>query len=353
MTNVEQLLHTETRRGKTPGLQYVHVGADDVLYQYADGVARVSGSVPVTRATTFNGFSVTKTVTAVAILQLVDRGLLQLDQPARTFHPAFPYPNSITVRHLLTHSAGIANPIPLRWIHLAHEHNAFNRRAFFANVYKAHEKLVTPPGTKFAYTNLGYQLLGEIVEHVAGISYEQYVTDNILHPIGAPANELGFVMDSTLHARGYHRRMSVSYPILGFLLDASRSFECREGAWQMFRAYHMNGAAYGGLVGSADGFARFVHTLIGEKCVLLSEESRAQMFSEYLLSGGRRSGMSMSWFTGSLSGERYLHHAGGGGGYYAELRIYPRLRRASVVLFNRTGMTDVRFLDKVDSLLLG
>lgn len=353
MQKLEQLLHSQIVKAKTPGLQYLHTAAESTLVHFVDGVARVSGNVPVMRATTFNGFSVTKTFTAVAILQLVERGLVALDQPAKRYLPTFPYPDAVTVRHLLTHSAGIANPIPLRWIHLEAEHRTFDRNAFFARVYAQHPTLTAAPDTKFAYSNLGYQLLGELIESVMSMSYEQYVAENILGRIGVPAAELGFSMDPSVHARGYHKRLSLSYPILGLLMDRQRAFETREGEWQMFRPYHMNGAAYGGLVGSAHGFARFLQALLDDKHSLLTAESTTQCFAEHLLADGRPSGMALSWFTGVLDGEPYVHHAGGGGGYYAELRLYPRVKRASVLLFNRTGMSNVNFLDQVDRYALG
>jgi hypothetical protein len=59
--------------------------------------------------------------------------------------------------------------------------------------------------------------------------------------------------------------------------------------------------------------------------------------------------MCLSWFTGELKGKPYLTHVGGGGGYYCEMRIYRKLGLGSVIMFNRSGMKDERFLDKVDS----
>ena len=63
---------------------------------------------------------------------------------------------------------------------------------------------------------------------------------------------------------------------------------------------------------------------------------------------GKNTGMCLGWFAGNLNGNKYFAHAGGGGGYYCEIRIYPDLNRGSVVFFNRTGMSDERFLDKLD-----
>ena len=60
--------------------------------------------------------------------------------------------------------------------------------------------------------------------------------------------------------------------------------------------------------------------------------------------------MCLSWFTGELYNHKYFSHAGGGGGYYSEVRIYPDAGLGSVIFFNRTGMSDVRFLDKVDRI---
>jgi hypothetical protein len=76
------------------------------------------------------------------------------------------------------------------------------------------------------------------------------------------------------------------------------------------------------------------------------------LFTENVLASGAASGMATSWFIGAVDGHRYFDHAGGGGGNYAELRIYPDLGRASVLLFNRTGMKNERLLDTIDRELL-
>ena len=58
--------------------------------------------------------------------------------------------------------------------------------------------------------------------------------------------------------------------------------------------------------------------------------------------------MCLGWFAGDLNGNKYFAHAGGGGGYYCEIRIYPDLNKGSVIFFNRSGMSDERYLDKLD-----
>jgi hypothetical protein len=85
---------------------------------------------------------------------------------------------------------------------------------------------------------------------------------------------------------------------------------------------------------------------------LISSEYKSKLFTRQRTNDGREIGMCLSWFAGNFNGELYFTHAGGGGGYYCEIRIYSRLNRASIIMFNRTGIRDERFLDKIDKFLL-
>lgn len=348
-----RVLEEQLTSRKTPGLQYAFFSADSVLFRHGGGWADLAGRVPVSEATTYNGFSITKTFTALAVLQLVERGKVELDGPAAAYVPDFPYSSAITVRHLLAHAAGLPNPIPLSWIHLQEEHAVFDRDAFFRGVFERHSKLKGSPNERFGYSNLGYVLLGQLIENVSGLSYEAYVTQRILEPIGLSPEELGFSIHDASRARGYHRRRSLSYWMLGFLLDKPKYMEPSVvDGWRSFRPYYVNGAAYGGLIGTAEGFTRYAQALLDPLTRLISEEYKEVLFTENVLEGGKPSGMALSWFRGELEGYVYFAHAGGGGGYYAEVRIYPALKRGSVILFNRSGMSDERFLDEVDRHLL-
>jgi D-alanyl-D-alanine carboxypeptidase len=348
MSSTARLLHDQVARGTTPAVQYRFVAPDSVLVRFDQGLADIAAGTPVSDATTYHGFSVTKTLTALAILQLAERGALRLDDPAADHLPEFPYPPDISLRHLLTHSAGIPNPVPLSWVHLAEEHATFDRDAFFRDVFTRHGSVKGPPNARFAYSNLGYVLLGQVIERVTGTVYEQYVMENVLLPAGIAPADLDFAIRPAQSAKGYHRRYSPSALLLGLFVDRSRFLGPAEQGWRPFRPYYVNGIAYGGMSGTADGFARYLQALLDPASGLLSDESRRLLFTENVLSDGTPSGMALSWFRGELDGHVYLAHAGGGGGYYAEVRVYPELRRASVILFNRSGMRDERFLDRVD-----
>ena len=81
-------------------------------------------------------------------------------------------------------------------------------------------------------------------------------------------------------------------------------------------------------------------------------DSKKLLFTENFTRGNKATGMCISWFTGKLGSRQYFAHAGGGGGYYCEIRLYPDLDVGSVIMFNRTGMKDERFLDTVDKYFI-
>jgi CubicO group peptidase (beta-lactamase class C family) len=112
---------------KSPSIQYILFDKDSIIKRFNLGLADIKDKKEVDENTTYNAFSVTKTFTALAILQLAEQEKLDIEQPINKYLPNFPYTSDITIRQLLTHSAGIPNPIPLSWIHLRSEHKSFDK----------------------------------------------------------------------------------------------------------------------------------------------------------------------------------------------------------------------------------
>ncbi len=351
MESVSIFLKNQVESNETPGIQYAFFDASAIIYEGKYGFSNIKSKTPVDAFTTYNLFSVTKTFTALAALQLVQAGKIQLETPVSDYLPEQPYKERITVQQLLNHSAGIPNPLPLRWIHLSSEHEGFNRDNFFKEVFKSHPKLDNKPGTKFKYSNLGYVLLGQLIEKVSGQSYEEYVTENIITPCGIRPGTLGFKIDSSVHATGYQKWWSFTNAILGALIDKHKFMGAKEGKWKPFHNFYTNGTPYGGMAGSGGALIKYAQTLLHKENLLLNDTCKKLLFTESIINN-KPTGMSLSWYTGTLKGHKYFAHAGGGGGYYVELRIYPELGMGSVIMFNRSGMTDKRILDKTDSFFL-
>lgn len=351
MKDIATILTHLVASEQAPSVLYVFFNKEEVLHSFRYGYADIANAKAITEHSTINCYSITKTFTAVAILQLMESGALNVDAPACKYYPNFPYSNDITIRHLMSHTSGLPNPLPLNWIHLPEEHKSFNRNVFFDKVFKQ-AKQKAKPGERFAYSNLGYVLLGSIIENVSGKCYEDYISANILQPIGVTDDVLGFNINPANHAKGYQKQFSLMNLLLGFMLDKNKYMGTAENGWKPFVPNYVNGTSYGGLIGSTEGLVKYIQALLSDKHPLLKPETQNLMFSENLTTSGKNTGMCLGWYKGELLNKPYYTHAGGGGGYYCEMRIYPEQKLGSVIMFNRTGVSDERFLTKPDSLLL-
>ena len=349
MTEIENILQKTVSHSDSPSVQYILFDRDSIIKKYSCGFADISGNKNVNDKTTYNAFSVTKTFTALAILQLAEQKKIDVEQSIKGYLPDFLYSPDVTVRQLLSHSAGIPNPNPLNWIHLAIEHKSFDRNKFFKDIFVKNKKTKSQPNQNFAYSNLGYVLLGQLIEKITGTSYEGYIKENIIERLGLKKDELDFeIADTNLHAKGYLKKLSITNLILGFFIDKSKYMGKAEGKWKPFNNFYVNGTSYGGLIGTPDALVKYIQELLRPNNLLLSDDYKRMMFTENHTTNDKATGMCLSWFSGQLNGIKYFAHAGGGGGYYCEIRLYPDKGIGSVVFFNRTGMSDERFLDKVD-----
>jgi Beta-lactamase len=171
-SRVESQLAALTAASTAPGLQYVVVTAGGVLFEHASGWADIRRQVPLEGTTTMMAYSMSKTITAVAVLQQVESGRVGLDEPAeRYLGSMLPYGPRVTVRQLISHTSGIPNPIPLRWVHAADLCESFDEDAALAAVLKKHPRLSFAPGSRYAYSNIGYWLLGKVVERATGETF--------------------------------------------------------------------------------------------------------------------------------------------------------------------------------------
>jgi D-alanyl-D-alanine carboxypeptidase len=335
-----------------PGLQYIVVNAGARLLEYAGGWADVQNRRAMTLDTTVMAYSMTKTFTAVAVLQLVEQGL-GLDDPIDRHLPDTPYRGrGVTVRQLLDHTAGLPNPIPLRWVHPADDAADFDEDAALARVLRDNGKLVFEPGRKFHYSNIGYWLLGKIVERASRRSYAEYVTMNILEPLDPSGLELGFVIrDPARHAKGYLKRYSLMNLMKRFVTD--RAFwGGYEGDWLRLKDHYPDGPAFGGLVGTARGFGRFLQDQLRATSALLRAETKRLLETPQTDRAGRPIPMTLGWHLGRANGSAYFFKEGGGGGFHGEMRIYPAQAIGSAVMTNGTAFNAGRFLNRMDRVVL-
>ena len=243
----------------TPGITAVVLEGERAVAEAAVGVADIAKSAPATMATPYLWFSLTKVATATAVMQLVDRGLMSLDDPVSMYLAAFPRPRRswpvVTIRHLLSHSSGLGNPLPLRWVHPASQAPR-NAADFTHELLRRHRRLRFPAGSRASYSNLGYLALGEVIAAVARQPYVDYVHAEILGPLAM--HQTGFQIGGrgpANPATGYHPLRSPLTPLLRVALPRGL-VAGRQGAFIAFEPFCVDGPAYGGLIGPATDAAR-------------------------------------------------------------------------------------------------
>jgi len=336
-----------------PGLEYLVVNATAPVFAYAGGWADIKNKRPITLDTTMMAYSMTKTFTAVAVLQLVEQERVGLDDTIdRYVSFSVPGADRITIRQLLDHTSGLPNPIPLRWVHLAEEDAGFDERRALTGVLEKHSKLAFPPGSKFAYSNLGYWILGEIVGTVSGQPYSTYVTEHVFEALGLFAKDISFtITDPEHHARGYLARISLMNAIKGLVTDR-KFWGGYDGQWFRFKDHFLNGPAFGGIVASATAVSRFLQDQLGTPSLLLGSHVKHLLETQQRDAHNRLIPMTLGWHVGETATTRYFFKEGGGGGFHSEMRLYPSHGLGSVVMANDTEFRSTNFLNRHDPTFL-
>ena len=257
----ENTFDTVKRKHNAPAFHYLFFSSDSIIKDCCQGYQNVENNLQLNDETSFHAFSVTKTFTAVAIMQLAEQGKINLDDPVMMYLPAYSFSVPVTIRNLLCHQSGIANPLPLKWTHLTSDHANFDYGRFYDKIILNHLELKRSPGKKFAYSNINYLVLGRLIEEISTQEYQDYVIENILKLL--PTKEyIGFNIPESNHATGYHPNSWFQNLILGFLIDKDKMLYKADENWNGFNPFYINGAPYGGIISSPRALMTFCQSLL-------------------------------------------------------------------------------------------
>lgn len=169
---------------KTPGLAIVVVQNGEVVYERGFGTKSLNTREPITPNSLFHLASVTKPFVATAIMQLVEQGKIDLDAPIIKYLPYFVMKDdrykTITVRQMLTHTSGMPDTEYYAWDKPEYDDQALERHI---RSLKS-QSLIAAPGAEDSYSNIAFEVLGDLIAHVSGESFENYVQRHILQPLG-------------------------------------------------------------------------------------------------------------------------------------------------------------------------
>ena len=343
--DLDVVLQDIMARWDMPGLAAGIVGGDEIVYAKGFGVQSLQTRAPVTVDSVFCVQSISKCLVATALVQLAERGKLDLDAPLVRYLPYLQMDDEryrqMTIRQALSHTSGMPDMDDSEYVELvAHpEYDDGSAERFVRSL--TNRKLIANPGEGFSYSNIAYNVLGDLLAKVSATSFESAMREQILLPSGMP-NSTFMVRDIPAdllawpHLRSPEMRVNPSYP------------------------YHR-----------ADAPASFLHSTVVDMChwgitslkrgsyhgqSILSPSSYDLMWKPVAKRGTPPSmfeEMGLGWTLGHYGGAKTVCHGGAGFGWTAFFLILPEEDRAAVVLCNEESDAHIQAIGAIADTLLG
>ena len=304
----DAFITAEMARQRIPGLSLAVLRNGTIIKAAGYGLADVAAHTPATSETIYKLASASKQFIATGIMLLAQDGKLSVDDPVAAYLPGTPASwREITIRQLLTHTAGLVREAP-GFDPAKNQPDADVIRTSFAL------PLVAPPGTKWQYSNLGYFVLAEVIRTVSGRPWSEFLDERVFQPLGMRSTRTTTKGRVANQAQGYVDN------------DAWK----RAPEWAAIRPS-------GAFVTTVLDLAKWDAALYTDD--VLRESSRREMWTPVRLTDGTSYPYGFGWMTGTLKGHRFVHHPGGMPG-----------ARADIVRFVDQGLTIIVLmnLDDVD-----
>ncbi len=301
-------------------LAVVHEG--NVVYARGFGVQDMNTSKAVTPNTVFHLASISKPFVATAIMQLVERGLINLSDPVQKHLPYFAMKGeeyrSITIQQMLSHVAGMPNSNDYEWNNPQYDEGALER--YVRDL--SSEELIAAPGERFRYSNVAFEVLGDLVAKVSKQSFEDYQQDQIFDPVEMSSST--FLMETDLpshwaapHSSGLSRFQLPIYP-----------YNRRHAPSSTLHSNVLDMANWAIANLNRGGF---------DSKEILESSSYDVLWKEWAVledADQEESHVGLSWFLGDHRGEKTIGHGGSDDGFHANLLLVPERSIGVIVLSN-------------------
>ena len=335
---IEKEITTYMQQFDVPGLSVVVVKDGQVAYSQGFGVLEKGKEDKVNTDTIFQIASVSKNFTALAVNQLIERGLININDPVTKYLPWFASKDAensknITIRNLLQHTSGV----PTSAYGLEIENGGLDR---LEEQVKQLQKinLVSKPGEKYQYSNMNYWTLSLIVEKVSGMSFTDYMDKNIFEPLGM--------------TRSCYTNKIASYD------NVATGHRQEKGKTKVFK-YEVPGTtvAAGGVYTTANDLSKYIAALLNNGtyngATIVKPETWATMHED-VITVNQRFGYAYGWMVSKDNkGRTYIHHGGDNPNYTAGMCLLPDINAGVAVLANTDHVITHFISEDVASIILG
>lgn len=323
IAQLEKVIEGELQQGTLTGLSVALIDGQQVVHAAGYGMADKQQQIPADAETIYRVGSISKVFTAIAAMQLVEQGKLDLDQPIQNTLPNFsivtPFDGStpLTLRQFMCHRSGMIRESPVGSYFDDSEPSIDQSVASIAP-----SVLVNSPNTKTRYSNIGATITGQAVAMASESSYEQYLRKNLLGPIGM--DHSSWRIDDRISAKlaaGYMR-----------VADGQRGFANREAP-----KFELGTIPAGNLYSSVNDMTLFAKMLLAKGALseegrIVSAETLEQMSTPQLTDND--TGFGLGFYVGHYGNNRTIQHTGAVYGFSASLVVLPEVGIAAIVLTN-------------------
>ena len=320
-TLVDEVMATEMKKQEIPGAAFILVQNGRVVLAKGYGLADVEKKKPVDPAKTiFPIGSITKVFTATAVVQLADRGELDLNADVnrylKTTKVPAKYDAPVTARHLLTHSAGFDELVGVRMLRSPDE-----RMQPLDEFLSTRLVLIRAPGAMTAYSSFGTALAGLLVEDVSGLSYERFLTVNVWAPL--KMNRTHITTPDTQRT------------------DLAVAYESEEGKLVAipYERYHSTPAS--SINSTAADMGRYMLAILGEGTLdgarILGEKAMRDMTTQQMTMHPLMPGFGYGFQMMDDNGQRIVEHGGNIGGFHSLMTLLPEHETGFYVVAHREG----------------
>ncbi|MGI9034997.1 MAG: serine hydrolase domain-containing protein [Pyrinomonadaceae bacterium] len=305
---VDNYVRAQMAERHIPGAVIAVIKNGKIIKAEGYGLASVEFNVPATKETVFEIGSISKQLTAAAVMLLVEEGKINLDEKISKYLPDTPAAwEKVTVRNLLTHTSGIKTYTGLSGFELS---KRLNRDEFIKAL--SQYPLDFEPGANWKYSNSGYNLLGFIIESVTGKSYWDFMCERIFKPLG---------MNKTTDRDPRN-----------IILNRATGYEW-ENNKLVGRDYDLTDVfSAGAIVSTVLDLAKWDAALRDD--TLLKKESKAQIWTPFVLNDGKPYPYGFGWNIGEFRGHRLISHGGQTAGFAANISRYVDDDLTVIVLTN-------------------
>lgn len=326
---IDAIVEEAMEQGPISGVSVAVARGPRVIFARGYGYADLENRRPATAETVYHVGSITKQFTAAAVMQLVEDGSVRLDAPLSEYLPHYPHVGDVTVEQLLNHTSGIANYTTLAewWETMSLEVTPDRLARSFLS-----RPLDFAPGTRFAYSNSGYVLLGMIIEAVAGRPYGGYLNAELFVP----------------------QRLEATAYCDGRRLVPDRAYGYRATDEGFVHAEHVSMSqayAAGAVCSSALDLVRWSRALGGG--TIVSDEAWERMSSPGELADGTAIEYGYGLAVGYLEGHHRINHVGGMLGFAGQISRYDEDDLTIAVLANTEGANATKIESDIARVLLG